>query len=88
MSTVKITWDEPKRQMNIAKHGVDFAEVSVDFFADALFVPAKSGRFMAIGKLDGKLTAVVFAPLGKEAVSIVSVRRASIKERKMYEKAV
>jgi uncharacterized DUF497 family protein len=29
---VKITWDEPKRQRNIEKHGLDFAELTVEFF--------------------------------------------------------
>lgn len=84
MSTIKIISDEPKRNMNIAKHGIDFADIKIEFFADALFVPAKKARFMAIGGWNGQIISVVFTPLGTEAVSIISARPASIKERKLY----
>lgn len=88
MKTIKIIWDEPKRQMNLAKHGIDFAEITADFFIDALFIPAKSDRFMAIGVLNGKTIAVIFAPMGTEAVSVISARPASTKERKRYGQAL
>lgn len=44
-----IVWDEPKRQSNLAKHGLDFADLDEAFFLSALVVPAKNGRHMAIG---------------------------------------
>jgi uncharacterized protein len=84
MRKIKIIWDEPKRNMNIAKHGIDFAHVTIEFFADAMFVPAKNARFMAIGSWNGQIISVVFTPLGTEAISIISARPASIKERKLY----
>lgn len=43
---VKIFWDQPKRVANIAKHGVDFAALTEDFFADALVISAKSNRYL------------------------------------------
>ncbi|MFN3855136.1 MAG: BrnT family toxin [Phreatobacter sp.] len=79
---MKIVWDEPKRQRNIAIHGYDFADLDGDFFASSLVIPAKDGRFMAIGRFrDLAILAVVFAPLGTEAISVISMRDASRKER-------
>ena len=80
---MKIVWDEPKRQATIEKHGCDFADLTEDFFAAAVRVPAKAGRFMAIGELGGTAVTVVAAGLGAEAVSVISMRRADRKERKL-----
>lgn len=79
---MKIVWDEPKRQQNLAKHGLDFAALTVEFFEGAQIEVAKQDRFLALGELDGIMViAVVFRPLGSEAVSVISMRRASLKER-------
>ena len=75
-------WDEPRRQSNLAKHGFDFAGLNEEFFLAARIVDAKQHRLMAIGEFNGELIiAVVFAPLGTEAISVVSMRRASGRER-------
>lgn len=79
-----IVWDEPKREANLAKHGIDFAAISEDFFAGALIGDAKNGRYFAIGNLDGVIV-VIFATLGTEGISIISARPASRKERKLLE---
>lgn len=79
---MKITWDEPKRQANLVKHGLDFADLTLEFFLTAYVEPAKEGRKLAIGEFDGEVVvAVIFRPLGSEALSVISMRRASIKER-------
>ena len=82
---MKIVWDEPKREKNIATHGLDFAALDVAFFAEAIVVPAKLGRQMAIGVLDNGMIAAIFLTLGREGISIISMRSASRKERKTYE---
>lgn len=80
---MKIVWDEPKRETNIAKHGLDFADLTLEFFRDAKVGPAKADRFVAVGELNGQtVVAVVFRPLGSEALSVISVRPASTKERR------
>jgi uncharacterized DUF497 family protein len=80
---MKVVWDEPKRRQNKAKHGLDFAELSLDFFLDAYVGPAKEGRLKAIGELNGQIVvAVIFSRLGSEALSIVSMRPANRKERR------
>jgi uncharacterized protein len=82
---MKISFDEPKRQSNLSKHGLDFAGLDVDYFANSIVVAAKLGRFMAIGVLSNDVIATVFAKLGSQGVSVASMRRASRKERKAYE---
>ena len=80
---VAIIWDEPKRQINLANHGLDFADLDEWFFLEAVTVPAKEGRHMAIGRLHDGTTAVVFALLVTEGVSVISMRPASRKERSL-----
>lgn len=81
---MKIVWDEPKRIVNLARHGLDFASLTVEYFEAATVYPAKAGRFLAIGELNGRIVvAVVFKPLGYEAVSVISMRPASRKERRL-----
>ncbi|MCY4259646.1 MAG: BrnT family toxin [Rhodobacteraceae bacterium] len=76
-----IVWDEPKRHINLAKHGLDFMDLDEEFFLTAAIVPARYGRHMAIGRfLDGTI-AVVFFALGTEGIPIVSMRPASQRER-------
>lgn len=77
-----IVWDEPKRQANLAKHGIDFADIDEEFFLSAVVGPARDGRYFAIGELDGVIV-VIFALLGTEGLSIISARRASRKEREL-----
>ena len=79
---MKIIWDEPKRQQNLAKHGLDFACLSVEFFEGSIVYPAEESRFFAVGELNGQMVvAAVFRRLGSEAVSVISMRHASRKER-------
>jgi uncharacterized DUF497 family protein len=79
---MKIVWDERKQQRNLAKHDLDFADLTLDFFLDARVRPAMRGRFLAIGEFHGRLiVAVVFRPLGSEAIAVISMRPASRKER-------
>lgn len=80
---ITIVWDEPKRQTNLANHGLDFADLDEWFFLEAVTAPAKEGRHMAIGRLDDGTIAVVFALLGTEGVSVISMRPASRKERSL-----
>lgn len=77
-----IVWDEPKRHANIAKHGIDFADIDEEFFLSSIVRPVRQGRFAAIGTLNGSI-AVIFARLGSEGISIVSARPASRKERQL-----
>lgn len=80
-----ILYDEPKRLRNLEKHGLDFADLTIRFFEAARIADAKLGRFVAVGYFDDQLVvAVVFRPLGTEALNVISMRPASKKERKNY----
>lgn len=78
---MRIVWDEPKRLANLDKHGLDFALLTMEFFAAAVIFPARAGRYLAIGRLVDGTVAVVFARLGTEGVSVISMRAASARER-------
>ncbi|MGV8936128.1 MAG: BrnT family toxin [Allorhizobium sp.] len=80
---MEIVWDERKRLANIEKHGLDFAALTLAFFQGALIRPAKLDRLQAIGRhADGKIS-VIFATLGTEGLSIISMRPAKAHERRL-----
>jgi uncharacterized DUF497 family protein len=81
---MKIVWDEPKRLANLDKHGLDFADLNETFFDSALVLPSRHKRWIGIGKDIHGVIVVVFVALGKEAVSVISMRPASRNERKLY----
>ena len=81
---MKIVWDEIKRRQNLANHNMDFAELDLDFFARASVRQTHSDRLVAFGEFRGQtIVAVVFKPMGSEAVSVISMRPASRKERSL-----
>lgn len=81
---MRIVWDEPKRVRNLARRRLDFERLTPVFFENAAIYAGKKGRLVAVGELDGIIiVAVVFAVLGAEAVSVISMRPASRKERRM-----
>ena len=92
---MRFEWDEAKRQQNLRPepdgHGLDFADARNRFdFDTAEIGPSYSGkggapRFLVIGYLDGRLCALVMSPLGTEAMSIISLRPASRKEKRAYD---
>jgi uncharacterized DUF497 family protein len=75
-----------QRLANLDKHGLDFADLDFDFFLNSLVIPARKGRFKAIGRLGPQVVIVViFAPLGTEAISVISLRLASKTERSLFD---
>ncbi|MCJ2014679.1 BrnT family toxin [Methylobacterium sp. J-076] len=90
---MRFTYDEPKRQANIAKHGLDFAEFedafSFDRFLSRPTKPSRTGRerFLLIGEwFENAVVTVIVSPLGTEATDIVSIRPASRQERAAYDR--
>jgi uncharacterized DUF497 family protein len=63
---------------------LDFADLNETFFDDALVLPSYNKRWSGIGKNIRGVIVVVFVVLGKEAVSVVSMRPAGKNERKLY----
>ncbi len=77
-------WDEAKRQSNLAKHGVDFADVA--WFDWATAITEADTRFdygelrkIATGKLGGRLYIVTFTTRGA-VTRIINIRKANGRE--------
>ena len=67
------------------RNGLDFTDLTEGFFATAILRRSHSGRTLAFGRHgDFLVVAVVFRPLGMEALSIVSMRRANTRERRLF----
>ena len=64
---------------------MDFAALNEAFFEESVMVPAKLGRIAAVGRYHDGVILVVFAMLGTEALSIISMRPASRKERRLID---
>jgi uncharacterized DUF497 family protein len=83
-------WDDNKRSVNAAKHGIDFAD-AVAVFEDPQQVTFRSSRrsdeerFLSIGTMQGRLIAVVFTRRG-DTIRIISARHARKTERMRYER--
>ncbi|MCY3667024.1 MAG: BrnT family toxin [Gemmatimonadetes bacterium] len=79
-------WDEGKRQVNLAKHGVDFADMDAfEWDTAALDVeedPAEP-RWIAIGFIGVVLYFVVFTERG-DNIRIISLRKATRREARNY----
>jgi hypothetical protein len=85
-----IEWDEQKRHANLAKHGVDFAEVVKFDMETAVTVEDTrfdygETRYQSLGYIESILHMLVYTPRGT-ARRIISLRPASDKEVKAYGK--
>jgi uncharacterized DUF497 family protein len=81
-------WDERKRQSNLAKHGVDFA-LADRFELDTALVEEdrdSSGeqRFRSIGYIGDVLYFLAFKIEVDGNLRVISLRRATPKERRRY----
>ena len=85
---MEFEWDEAKRASNLAKHGLDFADVArlewtkLRIERDWRF-DYEEARFIGVGHMDGVAVAVAFTLRGA-AVRVVSFRPASRRERARY----
>jgi uncharacterized protein len=81
-------WNDAKAKANLHKHGVAF-EIIEDFDWTTAFVVADERfdygeeRRLAIGMIGSRLYALVFT-IRKDRIRVISLRRAKLKERKLY----
>lgn len=84
-------WDEAKRQENIRKHGVDFADAVgalEDPFGLTRDDPSSMGeaRFVTLGRgYSDRVLYVVWTERGPHGIRIISARKASPGEARQYE---
>jgi uncharacterized protein len=77
-------WDEGKRQANLAKHGVDFAEASSFEWGSAVLRPDMrrdygETRIEATGFIGDRLHVLLYTPRGPVR-RVISLRRANRRE--------
>jgi hypothetical protein len=90
---VKFEWDESKNRANIRKHGFDLGDAE-EMFRGLLVVNPDTRedygekRWIGIGTIRGRIVYVVFAERGPEIIRVISLRKATRREYKQYEKAV
>jgi uncharacterized DUF497 family protein len=84
-------WDETKNASNLAKHGISFADVT-EIWSDLNLAQLKSRdteideqRFLCIGKIDQTIWSCIIT-YRQQRIRIMSARRSSKLEIKVYEK--
>ena len=90
---MKYIWDEEKNNINIKKHGIDFADVNEMFDYPMLTGLDITGdynedRWIGIGMLRNIVAVIVFTEINENTIRIISARKATKNERVQYEKAI
>lgn len=84
-------WDENKEKINIAKHGLDFSTAALVFrdqnrleWFDEIHSDDED-RYVTIGEINGVAVVlmVVYTERG-DAIRLISARKATKQERRMY----
>lgn len=93
---MRLEWDPAKNRTNIRKHGFDFADAEELFSGNGpFFVSLNAGaglgeeRWKGIGALQGiVVVVVVFTERGDDTIRIISLRKASTREKRAYEEEI
>ncbi len=90
---MEFEWDAAKNRANMRKHGFDFADAE-EMFRGLLLVDADTrkdygeSRWTGVGIVRGRVAHVVFVEDDLETIRIISLRKATSRERKEFEKAI
>ena len=93
---MKFEWDEAKNELNIQRHGFDFADAERVFTDPSPFFVRLDtredygeDRWQGIGMLDGIIIVmIVFTEPHTNVVRIISMRKATKNECRAYEKRI
>ena len=82
-------WDEDKNRLNIAQHGIAFTEADRFEWGRAVFeIDDREDydelREVATGFLGDVLHVIVFTERGPDIIRIISLRKATKREQKIY----
>ena len=90
---MKFEWDAKKAAQNVAKHGVPFA-YAAGVFLDPFRHDAEDDRRdyqeerrLTLGKIDGRLFVVAYAPRGA-VTRLISARKANEREQRHYDETL
>jgi uncharacterized protein len=86
---MKVTYDERKRAWTLAERGLDFADAAkvfagIHFSREDDKKDYGERRVISVGKLDADTVVIVWTPRPGSR-RIISMRKASVKERQRYE---
>lgn len=91
MSTVRVgdfEWDEAKARTNLRKHGVSFTD-AVTVFLDPQAIDApdldEPERFVVVGRASSTRVLFVVYAERRDRVRLISARKASPSQRRIYE---
>ena len=85
---MRYSWDEAKRQRNLKRHGLDFADAPLVFagltytFEDDRLAYHEE-RFVTLGLLRGRAVSIIHTETAYE-IAIISFRKATRREQKLY----
>jgi len=87
---MRIVWDIKKAGANIRNHGIEFSYAAT-VLDDPMAVTIEDirygeQRFVTVGSdILGRILVVVYAYSGEEEIRLISARKATPKERRIYE---
>jgi uncharacterized DUF497 family protein len=89
LTPTSFEWDENKNKANLSKHGYDFDDASQVLYEPVVLYRSDRNneeRWIAVGSLNARLVAVIFARRA-EIIRIISARRARKNEERAYRNA-
>jgi uncharacterized DUF497 family protein len=89
LSLASFEWDDQKRELNLAKHGIDFDGATEVFYGPIILRRSDRNneeRWTALGYSEDRLIVVVFTRRA-DIIRIISARRARKNEESKYRSA-
>jgi uncharacterized DUF497 family protein len=85
---MNFTWNDAKRQANLKKHGLDFADASLVFAGHTLTrpdtrFPYDEARFSTVGLLGVEVVVIAHTETA-DTIQVISMRKAERHEREYY----
>ena len=82
------SWDEKKRTLNLAKHGIDFRDAEIIFDGPLVTVEDMredygERRYIALGLLAGVVISLAYSERG-DRIRIISIRKALKHEARFF----
>ena len=90
---MRFEWDEAKNEINIRKHGIDFADVE-DMFNHPMLTVIDNRedygeeRWISLGWIQQLIGVVVYVERHEDTIRIISARKATKHEVRRYEQSI
>lgn len=90
---MRFEWDEAKNEINIRKHGIDFADVK-DMFNHPMLTLLDDRedygeeRWVGVGWIQQLIGVVVYMERHEDTIRIISARKATKHEVRRYEQSI